>query len=365
MKISELIQSLESVAPLALQESYDNCGLLAGDASAEITGVVISLDCVENTILQAIQNKCNLIISHHPLIFSPLKKLTGATQTERILISAIKNDIAIYAIHTNLDNVAEGVNKKIAEKLGLSDCKILQQKKALLKKLITYIPHAHVAQVRAALFDAGAGNIGNYDHCSFNVTGTGTFRGNDNSNAFIGAKNVEHQEPETRVEMIFPFWLEKTILTALLKNHPYEEAAYDIYTLENTHQSSGTGLIGSLPAPIPDAEFLQIVKDRMKTGIIRHTAFTGKPIIKVAVCGGSGSFLVQDALNAGADVFVTADIKYHTFFDTGNKMILADIGHFESEQFTVELLAEIIQRKFPNFAAPIIKGDSSNPVKYL
>ncbi|MFN0276385.1 MAG: Nif3-like dinuclear metal center hexameric protein [Chitinophagales bacterium] len=365
MKIFELLQYLETIAPPALQENYDNAGLLVGDKEAEISGVLITLDCIEKTIEEAVSKKCNLIIAHHPVIFSGLKKITGSTYVERTILTAIKNTIAIYAIHTNLDNVLPGVNKKIAEKLGLQDCKILQPKKNIFKKLVTFIPHDHVEKVRTALFDAGGGAIGNYDHCSFNITGTGTFRGNDETQAFVGEKNIEHHEPETRVEIIFPSWMEKQLLNALLKNHPYEEVAYDIYPLENSYKEAGAGLIGKLASPLPEIDFLLHVKDTMKTSVIRHTTLLEKPVQSVAVCGGAGSFLLQDAIAAGAEVFITSDFKYHQFFDAENKILIADIGHYESEQFTVDLLTGIIQQKFPNFAPPIIKGANTNPVKYL
>ncbi|MBC8048365.1 MAG: Nif3-like dinuclear metal center hexameric protein [Fimbriimonadaceae bacterium] len=365
MQISEVIEFLETIAPASLQQSYDNAGLIVGNKNETLSGILICLDSTEQIIEEAIQNNCNLIIAHHPIIFSGLKKITGANYIERTIISAIKNNIAIYAIHTNLDNVYEGVNKMIADKLELRNCKILQPGKGHLKKLVTFAPHANAAQIREVLFNAGGGHIGNYDHCSFNLEGAGTFRGDETTNPHVGEKNKEHHEPETRIEMIFPAWLEKQLLNTLIKNHPYEEVAYDIYPLDNVHQNIGAGIIGNTAGPIEEKEFLQFLKLRMQVEVVRFTTLLNKPIEKVAVCGGSGSFLLKDAIAAGADIFITADFKYHQFFDADGKIIIADIGHYESEQFTVDLITWWLREKFPNFAAHIKMGQNTNPVKYL
>jgi dinuclear metal center YbgI/SA1388 family protein len=364
MNLNEITTYLESIAPLAYQEDYDNCGLIVGSPDYEINQALISLDCTEAIVDEAIANNCELIISHHPIVFKGLKKFNGKTYVERVVEKAIKNSIAIYAIHTNLDHVAAGVNKRIADKLGLQNCRILSPKKNLLKKLTTFVPTAQAEQVREALFAAGAGNIGNYSEVSFNATGTGTYKANENANPFLGETGKRHQEQEIRIDVIYPQNLENKIISALIMAHPYEEVAYDLYPITNSYQEVGAGLIGELESPQEELAFLQHVKTQMQAEVIRHTVFTGKKVKKVAVCGGSGSFLLKDAIRAGANVFVTADFKYHEFFDAEGKLVIADIGHFETEQFTQELLAEIISKKFPNFAIRLTKINT-NPVKYI
>ena len=364
MTIQDLTQYLEEIAPLAYQESYDNAGLIVGSNAKEINKVLISLDCTEEIVDEAIANQCDLIISHHPIVFKGLKKFNGTNYVERVIIKAIENKIAIYAIHTNLDSVLNGVNGKICEKIGLKNCKILSPKMGLLKKLVFFVPLAFADAVKTAIYNAGAGAIGNYSECSFNVKGTGTFKANEKSNPFIGEKNQLHQEEEMRIEIIYPAPAEKKILTALWAVHPYEEVAYDIYALENSNQEVGSGMIGELAEELSGLEFLQHLKEKMGLTVIRHTQILHQKIKKVAVCGGSGSFLLSKAIQAKADVFVTADFKYHEFFDADHKILIADIGHFESEQFTQELLMEIITNKFPNFAVRLT-GNNTNPIKYL
>ena len=364
MKIFEITSFLEQIAPLAYQESYDNSGLIVGDLNADIKQALVSLDCTETIIDEAIAHNCNLIIAHHPIVFSGLKKITGKNYVERVIIKAIQNNIAIYAIHTNLDSVLNGVNGKIAEKLGLQNCRILAPKSNFLSKLVTFAPVAYADKVRQALFDAGAGNIGNYSEASFNSTGTGTFKGNEKSNAFVGEKNIRHYEDEIKIEVIYETYKTGAILQALRSNHPYEEVAYDILALSNLHQQVGSGLVGTLPQAMNEQEFLVYLKSVMKVNVIRHTELLGKTVKTVAVCGGSGSFLLGNALAAKADVFISADFKYHEFFDADGKILIADIGHFESEQFTPELLMEIITKKFPTFAIRLTEKNT-NPIKYL
>ncbi|MGI4730064.1 MAG: Nif3-like dinuclear metal center hexameric protein [Janthinobacterium lividum] len=364
MKLNEITAHLESLAPLVYQEDYDNSGLIVGYADQEIFQALISLDCTEVIVDEAIATGCNLIISHHPIVFKGLKKFNGKTYVERVVEKAIKNSIAIYAIHTNLDHVMAGVNHKIAEKLGLKNCRILSSKNNLLKKLITFAPIAQADQVREALFAAGAGNMGNYSEVSFNSNGTGTFKANENAQPFIGEIGQRHQEQEIKIEVIYPQNIENRLIANLIMAHPYEEVAYDLSPITNNYPEVGAGLIGELDSPQEELDFLHHVKMQMQAQVIRHTVFTGKKVKKVAVCGGSGSFLLKDAVRAGADVFVTADFKYHEFFDAEGKLIIADIGHFETEQFTQELLAEIISKKFPNFAIRLTKINT-NPVKYI
>jgi len=363
MNLSEITSYLESIAPLAYQESYDNSGLIVGDPNMDVKMAIISLDCIEEVVDEAIQLGANLIVSHHPIVFSGLKKFTGKSYIERVVMKAIKHDIAIYAIHTNLDNVRHGVSARMAERLGLENLKILDPKAGLLSKLQTFVPHEHAAAVRDALFSAGAGHIGNYSECSFNAEGYGTFKGNDQSNAFVGEKNIIHTEPETKVEVVFPSRLASKILKALFENHPYEEVAYEIIAIENKHQEVGSGIVGEYKEGISEADFLELLKKGLQTKLVRHTALLNKTIKKVAVCGGSGSFLLNNAIDNGADAFVTADYKYHQFFDAEGKILIADVGHYESEQFTMDLLLEKIQKKFPTFAVCLTKCNT-NPVFY-
>lgn len=363
MKISEVISHLEAWAPPALQESYDNSGLIVGSPSTEITGILVSLDCTESIIEEAITNGCNLVVSHHPIIFSGLKKLNGKNYIERTVISAIRNNIAIYAIHTNLDNIITGVNEKIAAQLGLTDIRILSPKPGLLRKLATFAPKDAAEKVREALWSSGAGVIGNYDKTSYNLHGMGTYRGNENSNPVIGEKGNLMQEPEDRIEVIYPQHIEGKVLAALRSAHPYEEIAYDLYPLTNHWQQVGSGIIGDLTHPMEEKAFLDLVKNGLKTPVIRYTPVAGRPIRKVAVCGGSGSFLLGEAMRSGADAFVTGDFKYHQFFDGEGKILIADVGHFESEQFTIDLLVDRLKGIITTFA--VRKTEIiTNPIKY-
>ena len=362
--LTELISSLEKLAPPALQESYDNSGLLLGNAKSKVTGALICIDVTEEIIDEAARRKCNLVISHHPLIFSSLKRITGKNYVERCIVKAIEKGIAVYAIHTNLDNVLHGVNQKLAVKLGLTETKILRPLPGRLKKLVTFCPLKSSEKVRQALFDAGAGRIGNYDECSFNTEGTGTFRGLENTNPYVGKKGVQHREQEERIETIFELHLQSRLIAALLSAHPYEEVAYDIYPLDNLHPNIGAGLIGNLKKPMGEIAFLKMVKRTMKAGSLRYTELLGKNVNRVAVCGGSGSFLLEDAVKNSADVFVTADFKYHQFFNAEGKIVIADIGHYESEQFTTEIIKDFLNRNFSTFAVRLAET-RTNPVRYL
>jgi dinuclear metal center YbgI/SA1388 family protein len=364
MKIKELIAPLEELAPPFLQESYDNSGLLIGNPETDVKKVLISLDVTEEILHEAIVEKCQIIISHHPIIFKGLKRITGKNMVERIVTKAIKNDIAIYAIHTNLDNVKNGVNSILCEKLWIKNPQILSPKEGLLRKLVTFCPKENAAKVREAIFNAGAGHIGNYDNCSFNTEGSGSFRALEGSDPFVGEKGKLHFEEEIRIESIYPVHLENRILRAMMAAHPYEEVAYDIYPLLNAHGNVGAGMIGELEKEMDEKLFLQKIKDVAGTGCIRHSNLLGKKIKKVAVCGGSGSFLIPDAISANADIFVSGDIKYHEFFDADNKLVIADIGHYESEQFSKELIYSVLIKKFPTFAVLISKGHT-NSVNYF
>ena len=364
MQIKEIIQYLEQLAPIPYQEDYDNAGLLTGSAAWQCSGVLCCLDSTEDVVSEAIQKNCNLIIAHHPIIFKGLKKLNGNNYIERTIIKAIKNDIAIYAIHTNLDNVWEGVNKKFAEKLGLAQVQILAPKINQLKKLQYFVPTEHTQTVANAIFKVGAGQIGNYTECSFNSSGTGTFTANEKAHPFLGTAHQREYVPETKTEMIFPAYLERTIIAALKENHPYEEVAFDIINLNNTHHYLGAGMVGILEKPVKTTDFLTTLKEKFGLKMLKHTTITQEYIQKVALCGGAGIFLLNNAINSKSDIYITSDIKYHEFFDADNKIILADIGHYESEQFTIDLLADYLAKKFLNFA--VLKSEvNTNPVQYF
>ena len=364
MKIADIIAHLESIAPLSLQEEYDNAGLITGSAEWDCAGAIISLDATEEVVLEAVERKCNMVIAHHPIVFRGLKKINGKNYVERTIIAAIKNDIAIYAIHTNLDHVAKGVNGMIANRLGLINTTILAPKSGLLKKLQVFVPVAQAAQVRTALFEAGAGHISNYSECSFNTPGTGTFKAGKGSKPFVGEVGKQQLEEEIKIETILPAWLEKKIIAAMKTAHPYEEVAYDLWPLANRHDKAGAGMLGELPVPMAEAAFLAHIKQVFGVPVVRHTPLTGKSVKKVAVCGGAGSFLISNAIATGADFYITADVKYHEFFDADSRLVLADVGHYESEQFTVALLAGFLQEKFPTFAA-LKTGVKTNPVNYF
>jgi dinuclear metal center YbgI/SA1388 family protein len=364
MIIRDLIDVLEAVAPQAYQEDYDNAGLIVGNANRQVTAVLISLDCTEEIIQEAISKGCNLIISHHPIVFRGLKKFNGTTYVERVVMQAIRHDIALYAIHTNLDHVYTGVNRKICERLGLTAPQILLPKAGLMMKLSTFVPSQYAAAVRRALFQAGAGNIGNYSNCSYNVDGYGTFKALEEAKPFVGAIGDEHLEPEVKVEVVFPAHLERVVTSALKQAHPYEEIAFDLYQLANAHPQVGSGMVGSLPSEMDEIDFLQLLKERLGAKVVRYTKLRHKKVRRVAVCGGAGSFLLKTAIAAKADVFVTSDFKYHEFFDAEEKLVIADVGHFESEQFTQQLLFDIIRKKFPNFALHLTEYNT-NPINYL
>ena len=364
MQISEIINFLETIAPPSLQESYDNAGLLTGMPEWECSGALVSLDITDEIIEEAIKLKCNLLIAHHPLIFKGLKRLNGKDQVSRNIIRAIKNDLAIYAIHTNLDNVQQGVNGRIAEILGLRDYEVLLPQSGRLKKLVCFVPVAQVEEVRQALFMAGAGQIGRYSGCSFSTGGTGTFTAGQGANPYVGEPGQSHMEKESRLEVIFPEYIENQILKSMKEAHPYDEVAYDILTLDNEHSGIGSGMTGLLPKAVEESTFLDQVKEAFRIPVIRHSMFTGRLVNRVSLCGGAGSFLISRAIAAKSDVFLTADLKYHDFFEADGKILLADIGHFESEQFTSDLVYSILKEKFPTFAV-LKTGVITNPVNYF
>lgn len=364
MKIAEIIHYLETIAPPAFQEQYDNAGLLTGQSTWECTGAITSLDATEAVILEAKEKNCNLVIAHHPIIFRGLKKINGKNYIEKAVIAAIKNDIAIYAIHTNLDNVLQGVSGKMGELLALQNLRILSPKPGTLKKLFTFVPVEHAEVVRKAIFQAGGGNIGNYSQCSFNMEGMGTFTAKEGADPYIGEVGKPTATREIKIEVIFPAYLEGAVVNAMLEAHPYEEVAYDVVALDNLYQYAGAGVVGELPEAMDETAFLSRLKAVFNLQVVRHTPLTGRLVKRVALCGGAGSFLIPNALGAGADVYITGDVKYHEFFDADGRMVIADIGHFESEQFTIDLLRDVLLQNFPTFAV-LKSGVKTNPVNYF
>lgn len=364
MKLQQIISVLEELTPTAYAEDFDNVGLLVGDANQDINGILVCHDALESVIDEAIQKKCNLVVCFHPILFSGLKKITGKTYVERAIVKAIKNDVAIYALHTALDNHKNGVNKIMCDKLGIRNPKMLVEKENFIYKLVTYAPIDNANQVRKALFEAGAGNIGNYENCSFNSDGKGTYQGTEDSNPVVGEKHEFVEAQETKIEVTFEKHLQNKILKALFDSHKYEEVAYEIYKTENKHQNIGLGMIGELESAQDEKDFLLFVKQKMETGVVRHSYFLGKKVKKVAVLGGSGAFAIQAAIAKGADVLITADMKYHDFFRAENKILLADIGHFESERFTKNYIYDYLTKKMPTFAV-ILSVINTNPVNYL
>lgn len=364
MKIKDILTVIEEMAPLAYAEDFDNVGLLTGNENDTATGVLVCHDALESVIDEAIEKKCNLIVCFHPILFSGLKKITGKNYVERAVIKAIKNDIAIFAIHTALDNHQQGVNKIFCNALGLINTKVLIPKENYIRKLITYTIPENVEKLRNALFDAGAGSIGNYENCSFSSQGLGTYQGNENSSPVIGIPGEFIEAKEIKIEVTFEKHLESKILKALFSHHVYEEVAYEIYNLQNRHQNIGMGMVGELETPMDEKDFLNFVKEKMEAEGIRHSVFTGRKVQKVAVLGGSGSFAIKNAIAAGADVFLTADLKYHQFYEAENRLLLADIGHFESERYTKNYIVDYLTKKIRNFAI-ILSEENTNPVKYL
>ncbi len=371
MKINEFLPILEEMAPLGYAEDFDNVGLIVGDGNEKLTNVLVCHDALESVIDEAITKNCNLIVCFHPILFSGIKKITGKNYVERAIIKAIKNDIAIYAVHTALDNHQNGVNKIMCDALGLKNTKILIPKENYIYKLITFTIPENLEQLRNALFDAGAGTIGNYENCSFNSKGIGTYMGNENSNPEVGERFEFVETDEIKIEVTFEKHLKNKVLKALFNNHCYEEVAYELYELKNSHQNIGLGMIGELEIPMEAAEFLNFVKEKMQAEGIRHSDLLDKKVSKIAVLGGSGSTAIKNAIQAGADVFITADLKYHQFYEAEGTLILADIGHFESERYTKNYIVAYLQKKMLNFASAfsvgqiILSEENTNPVKYL
>lgn len=364
MKLKELCSFLDTSVPLSFQEDYDNSGLQTGDPEKELKSGLLTLDVTEEVLDEAVKEGCDIIISHHPVLFRGLKRITGQSVAERIIIKSIRNDIAIYSSHTNLDIINNGVSFKMAGKLGLQNIKVLSPVKGHLLKLVTFIPGNYLQKVSRAIFDAGAGVIGNYDECGFSVEGTGSFRAGEDTDPFVGQKGKTHFEKEVRFETILLSHLRDRVVKALLSSHPYEEVAYDIYRLENDNINAGLGCSGELKEPLTDGDFIKLVSEVFEARGLRHSGISGKIVEKVALCGGSGSSLIGDAIASGSDAYITGDLKYHTYFEAENKILLVDCGHYETEKFSTEILYDLINKKFPKFALRFSKINT-NPINYL
>lgn len=364
MKIKEILQVIEHLAPVSLQESYDNSGVQIGNVNQEAKAALLCIDVTEAVLEEAIALDCNLIIAHHPLAFRPFKSLTGKNYIERCLMTACKHDIVVYAAHTNLDNAALGINYYLAEMLKLQHIRILSPQTDKLVKLVTFVPYSHADLVRNALFNAGAGNIGEYDSCSYNVNGHGTFRAGNKANPFCGEIGEFHTENEMRIEVVLPVFKQNDILQTLIAVHPYEEPAYDFYALLNTWQQAGSGIVGTLPEEMEERDFLYLLKDTYNLNMLQHSSFRHQPVRDVAICSGSGAFLISKAISYGADVFITGEAKYNDYYDVEDKILLATIGHYESEIFTKDVFYNVISKKYPTFAL-YMAGTDVNPVNYL
>jgi len=363
MILKELLTYLEERVPPSYQESYDNSGLQVGDVNSTVDSALLSLDITEEIIDEAHQRKCSLVISHHPLIFQPLKSIGTGTYVERVVRKAIKNDISLYSMHTNLDIIKEGVSYRMADKLGLSNTEVMVSLGGSLLKLVVFVPLSHAGKVRQAVFEAGAGNIGNYDMCSFNLRGEGTFRGGSGSDPFAGEPGKEHVEEEVRIESVLPAHLKSRVVGAMIDSHPYEEVAYDLYPLQNRMPGAGLGCVGDLPESVTEKDMINMLSDIFGSECIRHSRLTGRKIKRVAVMGGSGGSYIGKAISSGAQAYVTADVKYHSFFEADKQILLADIGHYESEKPSLEILHELITKKFPKFAVRFSEINT-NPVNY-
>lgn len=364
MLIKDIIFTIEKVAPLRYQEGYDNSGLITGCMNNNVDAALICLDVTMLVIEEALEKGAGLIICHHPPVFEALKKFSGNSHTEKILTSAIKNNLAIYASHTSLDNTSEGINHVLSNMLGLKNLRVLMPLQGVLRKLVTFCPKTHIEKVREAVFSAGAGHIGAYDSCGYNLEGKGSFRPSAEANPFVGEKNKLHYEDEIRFETIYPVHLENAVIQALRVAHPYEEVAYDIYPLDNTYNLAGSGMIGEMDKPIDEVAFLNLIKRKLHLKHIKHSERTGREIKTVALCSGAGGFLINKAISAGADAYLSAEFKHNNYIDVKGRVLISDIGHFESEQYAKELIKSVLIKKFPNFAA-IISEKEENPVYYL
>lgn len=363
MKISEITGAIEKYAPLWLQEEWDNAGLQVGDTDREATGAVLCVDATEAIVDEAIDRGVNLVISHHPLLFRGLKRITGRTATERIVAKALKHDIAIYSAHTNMDSAPGGVSWATGRRAGLTAMRTLVPQQGRLMKLAVFVPSAYSNAVSEALWNAGAGRMGNYDRCAYMTDGRGTYRPLPGADPAIGTVGQSHTEAETRIEVVFPTAISGRVVQAMLKAHPYEEPAFDLIPLANDITSAGLGVIGSLKTPMPASEYIAWVKQALGIGAIPYAGDARRMVHRVALCGGAGAEFIGNAIAAGADLYMCGDLKYHDFTTHADSIVLADIGHYESEQCTKEIFYDIIQKNFPNFATYYAEEDK-NPISY-
>ena len=344
MIIEELTTFIEDKFPLSQQESYDNCGLIVGDPKKTVKKVLLALDCTEQVIKEAKLKKADVIITHHPLMFSSINKLTANDYEGSLIIKLIKSDIALYAVHTNLDNSINGINKYLALKLGLKNLQILVGKEKTFKKIITFVPKAYSQKVITALSAAKAGNIGLYSHCAFVTEGSGCFKPEKGAKPFLGELSKINQVEEVKLEMVFASENQKMIENSLKKAHPYEQPAFDIIELANPNPDIGAGIYGDLPAQINTAEFLKLVKTKLNLSYIRQSNSAKKFISKVAICSGAGFFVFEQAKRLNVDALVTSEIKHHEFLAAENNILLCDIDHHEGEIAAVNILDQILQK---------------------
>ena len=364
MTIQKVITEIEKHIAISQAEDFDNVGLLCGLPERNVSGILVCHDALENIVEEAIHRNCNLIVCFHPIIFSGLKSLTGKNYVERAVLKAIENKVAIYAIHTAFDNDFHGVNAGICNLLGLKNLKILQPKKDNLKQLNVYVPNDHSENVKEALFSAGAGNIGFYDECSFKIEGKGTFRPIEGSSPFSGEQNIRENADEAMISVIFESFKQNQIVAAMKAAHPYEEVAHQIYQLENDNQYSGLGMYGEFETEVDENYFLNLVKEKFNLNIIKHSDLNNKKIRRVGVLGGSGASGIKAALSKKCDAYLTGDLKYHDYFLAESKMLICDIGHYESEQLVSQQLFEILSQKFSTFAV-LKSSEKTNPVNYF
>lgn len=365
MLIKEIIHHLQELAPLARQEDYDNSGLQVGRVDVDCSGALVCVDVTPAVVNEAIALGCNLIISHHPLIFKPLKHITGSSLTEQSVMIALSNNVTVYSAHTCLDNAPKGVSWKMAHMLGLEQVSVLQPQTNRMLKLSVFVPPTHADKLCESLFEAGAGHIGSYEHCVFRSQGCGSWRPLDGADPCIGTVGEVSSQPEVRLDMMLPVWKREAVEQALLAVHPYERPAYEFVAVRNSEPDAGSGAIGVLPEPMTAAQLALKIKDTFGSPVIRCSLMAPESMVqKVALCGGSGASLISHAIAAGADVYLTSDTKYHDFVDYGKRILLVDIGHHESEQCTKSIFYHLIREIFPNFAVRYSQQDI-NPIKYM
>ncbi len=369
MRCSEIITYFEEWAPKEISWQRDNVGLQVGSFEREVKNILISLDFTDRVLDDAIKKRCNLIITHHPFLFNPLRKIDTSKDRKSILLEKlIKNDITLYSAHTNLDFTKEGVSFQLARKLKLKNISFLVNLKSNQYKIIVFVPADAVDKVAQAIFNAGGGIIGQYSHCSFRTPGVGTFFGSEKTNLAVGKKISFEKIDEVKLEVLVNSWKQHKVISAMIKSHPYEEVAYDVIPVENSNVNYGSGAVGELENPISPGDFLNHVVRNLKIKNFRYTKGKNSKIRRVAVCGGSGSDLIRDAVNQNADAFITADLKYHTFQDYEGKIMLVDAGHYETE---IHSLDEV-KRRLTNFLhernskVKIFKySGSTNPIVFF